>query len=299
MPGENNTLLGGSTPPVTGNEPVIDNTNIESNAGNPPASDNFDWSGMVAENGGFSDNWKDNLPADLKQEKCFDNIHTLPSLLKSYAAAQKMVGANKVSIPSENSPQEEWDAFYKAAGRPDSADHYDTKNIQLPQGISLDDATMKGFREFAYNHGMSQKAFEDAVKFDIQRVQAMQQQAFQSANNEYEETVSKLQQEYGDKLPSVISQCDKALNTFGLTEIFRQHGLLNNYEVIKALVKIGSSISESKLKEGDAIISVRNPEAELAALQADAAFTDRYHPQHDIAVKKATELLNEIIRNRK
>ena len=298
MSEENNTLLGGGTPPATGNDPVV-NTPPADNGGTPPASNNFNWSGIVAENGGFPDNWKDNLPEDLKTEKCFENIHTLPSLLKSYAAAQKMIGANKVSIPSENSTQEEWDAFYKAAGRPDNAEAYSVDQIELPQGISLDDATMKSFRDFAFSHGMSQKAFEEAVRFDIERVKNYQQQAAREAQAEYEETVSKLQQEYGDKLPAVITQCDKALNTFGLTEVFRQHGLLNNYEVVKALVRIGSSISESKLKEGDAIISVRNPEAELAALQADPAFTDRCHPQHDIAVKKANELLNEIIRNRK
>lgn len=298
MPEENNTLLGGGTPPATGNDPVV-NTPPAGNGGDTSTPDNFNWSGIITENGGFSDNWKDSLPEELKQEKCFDSIHTLPSLLKSYAAAQKMVGTNKVSIPSENSTQEEWDAFYKAAGRPDNAEAYSVDQIELPQGISLDDATMKSFRDFAFSHGMSQKAFEDAVKFDLARVSNYQQQAAREAQAEYEETVSKLQQEYGDKLPAVITQCDKALNTFGLTEVFRQHGLLNNYEVVKALVRIGSSISESKLKADDALITVRDPQSELAALQADPAFTDRYHPQHDIAVKKANELLNEIIRNRK
>ena len=185
-----NTLLGGGTPPATGNDPVV-NTPPADNGGTPPASNNFNWSGIITENGGFSDNWKDSLPEELKQEKCFDNIHTLPSLFKSYAAAQKMVGTNKVSIPSENSTQEEWDAFYKAAGRPDNAEAYSVEQIELPQGISLDDATVKSFRDFAFSHGMSQKAFEDAVKFDLARVSNYQQQAAREAQNEYEETVSK------------------------------------------------------------------------------------------------------------
>lgn len=294
-----NSIIGSPAPAATGDEAVISSAAPAPSGGSAAAADNFNWGSIVSENGGFSDNWKDSLPEDLKQEKCFDNIHTLPSLLKSYAAAQKMVGANKVSIPSENSSQEEWDAFYKAAGRPDTADAYSVDKIEIPAGVALDEATVKSFRDFAFSHGMSQKAFEDAVKFDLERFNSAQALASQRADQEYNETLSRLQKEYGSNLSTVVAQCNKALETFGLADVFREKGLLNNYSCIKALANIGASISESKLQDGDAPVAARNPEHELAALQADPAFTDRYHPQHDIAVKKAQELLNEIIRNRK
>ncbi len=260
-------------------------------AGNQPANnDSFNWSSFAGENGDLAENWKDALPEDLRSEKCFDNIHTLPAFFKSYANAQKMIGGNKVLIPGENGTKEDWDAFYRAGGRPEKMEDYAHDEIELPEGIQLDDATLGEFRKFAFDHGLSQKAFEAAVKFDIERVTAAEKAAAEAYDAEYHATEAALKKEYGDQYGAAIGQYVKALETFGVKDLLIEKGLINNLAIAKAFINIGGKVSESKLKEGD-LPAVRTLEDQLADAQADPAFRDKYAPGHDAAVKKVSAIL--------
>lgn len=256
----------------------------------PAGGGSFDWGTIAKDGGALADNWKECLPEDLRQERCFDNIHTLPALFKSYASAQKLVGGNKVLVPSENSSAEEWDTFYRAGGRPEKMEDYKHDGVELPEGVTLDDQLLGDFRKFAFENGLSQKVYQAALAFDIQRVQNAAAADIAAHNAEYHETERKLKEEYGDRYNEAIGQYIKALDTFSVKELFEQKGLINNYALIKAFIDIGGKISESKFK-GDDAAPVRTLADDLADAQADPAFRDRYAPGHDQAVKKVGRIL--------
>ena len=275
---------------------VVNNPVVTDDGGNPapqqtpPAE--YDYSKMIVGHGGFADNWRDGLPESIRNEKCLDSIKTVGALAQSYVHAQKSIGANKVALPGENATQEELDEFYKALGRPDKAEDYASDKIELPEGVTLDTDEVKKFRDFAFEHGISQKVFEAALKFDIERVQNQIAAENARANAEYEETLGKLQSEFGGRADAVVAQCNKAMQTFGLTEVLRDHGLLNNYTVVKALAGIGERISESRL-HGEAGTPV-DPQTRINEIMGNPKdpYYDREHPNHAARVAEVRRLEN-------
>lgn len=255
---------------------------------------------ILTENGGLSENWRDALPEEIKAEKCLDNIKTFGTLVKSYVSAQKAIGSHKVAIPGESATADEWDAFYKATGRPETADGYKLDGVKLPEGITLDEAEVKEFQEYAYKQGLSQKDYEAVLAYDAQRVQKIQQSIQSAAEAEYNDTIQQLQTEYGDRMNTVVAQCNKALDTFGLTEVFRDKGLLNNFTIIKALAGIGERISESKLVDNGDQSGGSSPAERLAEIQGntDDPYYNREHPAHNARVAEVKGLLAAIAKTK-
>lgn len=253
----------------------------------------FDFGKMITAEGGFADNWREALPENIRNEKCLDNIKTFGALAQSYVHAQKAMGSKRVAVPGETSTPEEWNEFYKALGRPDAEGDYKHDGVELPEGISLDDEQVASFRKFAFAHGMSQKTFEAALAYDVKRSQAAYQAAIDAHNAEYNATLGKLKQEYGSNFDTVVGQCNKAMETFNLTEVMREKGLLNNYTIIKALASIGEKIGESKLKGGEGISSGNDPASRLQEIRnnPDDPYYLKEHPAHKARVAEVNGIL--------
>ena len=67
-------------------------------------------------------NWKESLPDDLRDNPSLKSIQDVPGLAKSFIHAQKMVGADKIPVPTEHATKEDWDAVYSKLGRPATPD---------------------------------------------------------------------------------------------------------------------------------------------------------------------------------
>lgn len=299
------TLLNGTPEPAqTGVQPNQTVTgNPEPNPNPAPAE--FDFKSMLGDAGEFSENWRDGLPEGIRGEHCLDNIKNISALANSYVHAQKAIGANKVALPNENSTEEDWAAFYKACGRPDTEGGYTTDAVKLPEGITLDADRVNEFKKFAFANGFNQKTFNAALAFDIERVQKQAADAEAAATVEYSETLAKMKEDeqngelrrkYGNEfatMNSVIAQCNKAMNTFGLTEVAAKAGLLNNYTFINAMAKIGASMSESRLKGNDAPPMTSDPDSRLNEIlgNQDDPYYKKDHPMHDARVREVTSLV--------
>lgn len=251
-----------------------------------------DFTKYIKPNGELSEGWKNLLPENIRGERCLDNIKLFPALAQSYVHAQKAIGANKVVLPGANATEEEKAAFFTAIGRPETAEKYEFKG-QLPEGVVLDEAKAKAFKEYAFKNGFTQEAYNAAVAFDMERVAAENKAVQQAQEAEFTETSQKLQQEFGDKTAQVIAQCNKAVTTFGLLDVLQKNHLENNYSVIKALASIGEKISESKLK-GDVTDSLmQTPQRRYDEIIGDpkGAYYNADNPLHTKVVNEVNELL--------
>lgn len=293
---EQKTILGGgddATQPEPTINDVPDNSGNDGSGGSGGSDGSFDFSVSIDKDGFFAENWKDGLPEELRNEPSLAGVKNLTTLAKSYVNAQKLVGKNKISIPGENATDDERNAFYSALGRPATANDYKHDKVEIPEGYALNEEQVAAFRETAFNIGLSQEAFEKALAFDLARTKQATEAAVAEYNREYDETMAKLQQQYGDKLPARISQVDKALTTFGIKDLFVQKGLTNNYQIFEALANIGASISESKLKAGEVQQNFKTPQQQIEEIYADpnGAIYNAEHPGHDKAVAEVKRLM--------
>ena len=294
MPEDTKTILG-DTQDQSGIQPDstinLDNKSTSDN-NSDKTGNSYDYTQLLASDGALNENWRDCLPEDIRNEPSLNSIKHFGALAKSYVAAQKMVGANKIALPGEHATPEELNTFYKALGRPDSADKYSVEDIEIPKGFALDDAQVKEFREFAFNNGLNQKTFAAAVAFDLQRARKEAEEEKARSVAEYNSSMNKLEAAWGRKFEQNLAQCNAAMNKWNLTEIFRSAGLLNNYQLITAMAEIGAAISESKLK-GDNFNTPQDPKAELDRILGDMnhPLYKKDHPAHEAAVKQVNELL--------
>lgn len=307
------TILDGTPQDTSGvNQNVIVDGNGGGAGGGTPPQDGgqgggkYDFSKMLGEAGEFSDNWRDGLPESIRGERCLENIKNIGSLANSYVHAQHAIGANKVPLPNENSSDEDWAAFYKACGRPDAEKDYTIDGVKLPEGVKLDDAAVNEFRKFAFANGFNQKLFNAALAYDVERVQKQAAAANLAAEAEYNDTLTKLKtdeangelrKKYGNDfatVTTVIQQCNKAMNTFGLTEVAAKAGLLNNYDFIRAMAGIGAAMSESRMKGVDnGIPATPDPQTRINEIinNPDSPYYKSEHPAHDAQVAEMRNLL--------
>ena len=68
--------------------------------------------------------WKDSISEAYRNDPNIEKFTEIDALAKSYINATKMIGQDKVVIPTNNSTEEHWDDVYAKLGRPESADKY-------------------------------------------------------------------------------------------------------------------------------------------------------------------------------
>jgi hypothetical protein len=298
------SMLGGAEAEPSG---VVDQQVVGA-AGDPVASDagtgagenggvspgTFDFSKVVGTNGELAANWRDALPENLRGEKCLENIKHFGALAQSYIHGQRAIGANKIAVPGKDATPEEQAAFFEALGRPKQAEDY---KFEVPEALkdAVDHDGVTAFRKFAYEHGLSQEAFSALVQYDLDRATKAGQADTARLNAEYDATETALKEEYGDKVPDFVAQAKRARDTFGLGEVLAKHGLQNNLAVLKALHKIGGSLSESKLHGEDKNSIVSDPAARIAEITGnlDDPYYKADHPLHAQRVQEMEGLLKQ------
>ncbi len=252
---------------------------------------------VLAADGGLADNWRDVLPEDIRNEPCLQNIKHFSAMAKSFVHSQKAIGANKIAVPGEHATEAEKAAFYQALGRPEAAEKYEINPPkELPDGLTFDPALVEGFKKTAFELGLNQKQAQALVEYqaNLAAAQITAQEAAMHAA--YDSTIAKLTSEYGDRLPSVVAQAEKAIDTFGVRGVLKQHNLLNRYEIIKAMAGIGERISEAKLKgnPGDSVAGDAQGRLNAITGNLNDPYYLREHPQHEQRVREVNELVGQL-----
>lgn len=272
-------------PVITNNDPVV--TPVATPPAPQPAE--ADFSAIVGKDGTFTDNWREQLPEDIRQEACLDSIKNIVTLAKSYVHGQHSIGAKRIALPGENASEADWNQFYTALGRPESAEKYEFK---APEGVTLDAETEKNFRDAAFKMGLNAKQAQALIDFDLARYQKQQDAAIKARDAEVEATKTALRAEWGDKFAQNLLQYKKTIDTFGLTEVLTETGLINNLGLVRALSRIGASISEAKLPENGTVSSgsVDSQINEIVG-NPDSPYYKQDDPRHDEVVARLAELL--------
>ena len=197
-----------------------------------------------------------------------------------------------VTVPGENASPEEIAAFRKAIGVPDSADGYDIKAPDnLPPGLGWDDNAVKAFKSFAHEQGLTGKQAAAAVAYHTKMVQDQVAAAIAAHNAEADKTEAKLKTEFGSEYEHKIQQANNALRVFGLSDALGRAGLLADESVIRAMIKIGASFAESKLKGGDTPPASAQERYDALVKNQKSAYYNEADPNHQQAVHEVTELL--------
>ena len=147
--------------------------------------------------GGFAEGWTQQLPEDIRNEQCLSTWKDIPSMAKSFVNAQRMVGKDKIGIPTESSTEDEWSNFHSAGGRPDEAAGYAlTRPQDFPEEL-YDDGLAGKAQELFHKIGLSKKQADALFEFNNTNILGASKDFEQGQENATQATIDKLQQDWG------------------------------------------------------------------------------------------------------
>jgi hypothetical protein len=140
--------------------------------------------------GNAGGDWRESLDEDLRGSD-------IGSLAKSYVETKALQGSS-IRIPGEDAGEDavkefnnkliekvpgvilkpnfddetQSTEFFRALGMPETADGYELPEIEVPEGVSIDNERMEGLKAVAHKHGLTAKQFNsmmnDVLQSDIE-----------------------------------------------------------------------------------------------------------------------------------
>ena len=246
--------------------------------------------------------WKDSISEEYRNDPNIEKFTEADSLAKSYINAVKMIGQDKIVIPTKNSSQEAWDEAYAKLGRPESADKYalDAKSDVVP----FDETAIKSFAEQSHKLGLNNKQAQGILEFYKNNMEGSAQQAKIDTETAQSQAEQQLRQEWGRDFEGKVKQAGalaKANINPEVLDMTLSNGtrLGDHPEIIKGFAKIANMMSEDKIvaTESENVNTVTDIESEISAItnDTDGPYWNKQHPDHDKIVQQVytlREMLN-------
>jgi len=246
--------------------------------------------------------WKDSISEAYRNDPNIEKFTEIDALAKSYINATKMIGQDKVVIPTNNSTEEHWDEVYAKLGRPESADKYalDAKS----EVVNLDETAIKSFAEQSHKLGLNNKQAQGILEFYKNNMEGTAQQSKIDTETAQAQAEQQLRQEWGRDFEGKVKQAGalaKANINPEVLDMTLQNGtrLGDHPEIIKGFAKIAGMMQEDKIvaTESENAQSVSNIEEEISSIINDrqGPYWNKGHPDHDKMVQQVytlREMLN-------
>lgn len=263
---------------------------------------------IVGEDGiTFSENWRDSLDEDIRDDASLATIKDIKSLSKSFVHARKMVGKDKISIPNEATTVEEWDEFYKAGGKPENANDYNfARPEDMPEELYNEELASSA-QELFHKIGLSRKQADALFKFNNDNATA----SFQNLKNTEETTMQELKDglyhDWGNAYEQKKHLGNLAVEkgTEGNSELKDRlvAKLGNDPDFIRFSANIGAKFGESGVITTTHIPTPGDIQEQIDEITMSKVYGPDYvkhgftRVQHDAAVNKALRLREQIMEN--
>jgi hypothetical protein len=245
----------------------------------------------------FPENWKQGLPAEFQNEPSLKVIPDVPTLVKSYLNAQKLVGADKIPVPSKHATEDDWRGVFQKLGLPQDIKNY---NIKRPAATAYNESFIESFKEAALKSNVLPKQAEamlnwynDALKTQSGAISEKQKQA-------QAKELSDLKTEWGAAFDNKLYAAQVAFKEFGDPEAAKyleESGIGNNPKLLKMFARIGEVMKEDVVRGGvprgdHSLMDPAQAKFEIARVMGDKShpYSDHMHPNHAAAVQEMQKL---------
>ena len=241
----------------------------------------------------------DTLPEDVRSEPSLKNFQDAGQLAKSYVHAQRMVGADKISVPTKHATDEDWNQVFSKLGVPDSPDKYEVK-YELQEGAN--ETPVKNFISEAHKLNLLPHQVQGVLNYYSQ----LEQNASDSQQKDMElnkiENESSLRKEWGlayDKKMNAANDVFKNFFSTDLADVKLQDGtpLGNHPGFVRSLSEMASKFSEDSMgagQEESGGITPAEADREIQKILGDQnhPYFLKNHPGHKSAVDEMFKLNN-------
>ena len=244
----------------------------------------------------FPENWKMGLPQELQESPALKVVHDIPSLAKSYINAQKLVGADKIPLPSKHATPEEWRAVQMKLGLPEKKEDY---KVEAPKDSSLGTEFVPQLAAKAHEIGILPQHLQALVGWMSDANKTALDSLKKNQEIQLKEGIEGLQKEWGSAYQEKLSDAQKALSHFADKETIAhldKTGLSNDIQLVKLFSKVAEILKEDGIVKGNGTGSGgMTPAAAREARNAIMAdfnhpYYQKDHPNHKAALAEVTRL---------
>lgn len=176
-------------------------------------------------------------------------IPDVPTLAKNYLETKKLIGTKRIAEPQENWKDEDWNGFYKSAGRPETADKYSVPVFKGEDGqpVEMDKEQIAYFTKKFHEAGLSDRQAKALITGYVEQQMGSQKKLTDASNAERLAAEDALKKEYGDAFPAKIELAKSALTKFAdddFTVFLSTSKLGNDPRMVRMLVKIAQGMTE-------------------------------------------------------
>ena len=240
------------------------------------------------------ENWRDSLPADIKDEPSLKTFNDIGVFAKSFIHAQKQIGVDKVPIPNKHFTEEDWSNFYEKIGVPKDAKYY---QLDVDK-TTMNETLLNAFKETSIKEKLFPKQSQALLKSTMDSLTQIATQAREKQKTESESRMNDLKKEWGQAFDQNTQFAHLAFKKFGdesLKSFLDESGFGNDPRVIKMFSKVGEILREGTIREGKITNDILVPaealkKANTIAMDSKHPYNDKKHPNHKAAIEEVEGL---------
>ena len=253
---------------------------------------------MIGEDGNFVDGWQKMLTdKTLHEDKTLQTVKNVDGLAGIVVSTKRMVGADKISIPNENTTDEELEAWHTAGGRPPTAVDYNiAKPDEFPEEHWNADLALVA-QDLFHKIGLNSKQVAAIMEFNNGNVMAAVKVQADAIIANRQEIKDGLFKDWGAAYPQKEHQGNYAIEkgTEGDPEFKAR--LVAKFGDDPDFIRYSSNIGGKFAEHGDIVDSHAQTPGDLQQAIDKEMQTEAYksgkHPGHKAAVKKVSLLYQE------
>jgi len=244
------------------------------------------------------------LPEEIRGAKVFDRVVNFEGVMKSLANTEKIISADKVPIPNEASSDDEWNAFYIAGGRPDTAADYNlTRPEEMPEE-HYNQELATAAQELFHKIGLSRKQADALFKFNNDNVIALLTKRTQDAELAMQTLKDGLYKDWGNAyeqrkhLGNVAVEKGTDGNGEFKERLCQKFG--NDPDFIRYSANLGAKFAEAGAVDTSKLVpTTADLQTQIDNEMANKAYGIDYakhgftKKQHEAQVKKVSQLFQE------
>ena len=264
---------------------------VAANVSNEAASTSVEQAATTeaAEQPAAVSDWRADLPEEIRLDPSMSTINDVSALAKGYIHAQRMIGRDKIPLPSDSATDDEWSAVYDRLGRPSSPSEYQhsfQEEESLPGQIDR-------FNETVHNLGLTEKQRAGIIDMYEGMLSETSDSMERGMVTRQADVEAELKREYGQTYENAIARANNSARFFGLEDDFMDLQLAdgtmlgNHPALIRASTVTGETTNQ--------LMTPAEAQRQLDDVRRmDGPYWDKKHPEHDRYVEDASRLYEMI-----
>ena len=240
--------------------------------------------------------WAKGIEKELFNEPSVKLHKDMNSLVKSYVNAQKMIGADKVVIPTKNSTPEVWNDFYKKIGLPESFEKY---TVNKAEKSKIDDVLFNSLKDKAYKAGVLPTQLEQLTGGLEEYLGNYEKATIQKLEDNRKAAQENIKKEFGEAYDTKMKLANNSMDLFGSEQLKQKiinSGLNLDPDFVKFFASVGEKLGEHQSLDGNTPKTPNESIEEVNALMADKSgpYWNAEHPAHYETVQRVQKSMQKI-----